>query len=266
DGFAFPSNVGGWNPQILPSNPLRGNKCWGIASISPLGLLDKEEKKKAIKSEDLFIDGDNFSSGDFLVQDSSTATLGNPNLLVGKSFDDRAGVAVLIKILGELSDDLEIDVYGVATVQEEVGARGAGVAAYKLDPDLGLVLEVALADDVPMNEPHTPVVRLGKGPAITVKDASMISHPGLTDFLIKVAKEREIPHQLEILERGGTDAGRIHISREGVPSSVIGIPTRYLHSPVEVLDLRDLERAVELVTSALEGLTKPKFEAFFQTS
>lgn len=261
EGFAYPSRVGGWNPQVLPSKSLKSEKGWGVASVLPLDLMDEENRTKGVKSDDLFVDGDEISVGDFMVFDVSVAELGNPNLLVGKSFDDRAGVTVLIEVFNRMSDDVEFDVYGVATVQEEVGARGAGVAAYKLNPDLALVLETALADDVPTDGAHTPSVRLGGGPAITVKDASVISHPGLTNYLVRIAEKLEIPHQLEILERGGTDAGRIHLVREGIPSSVVGVPTRYLHSSVEVLDLRDLERSVDLVTSTLEELTRPEFES-----
>lgn len=260
--FAYPSEVGGWDPRILPASPMRSEKGWGLISASPFELLDEEEKEDSVKSKDLFIEGHDLAPGDFLVQDVKTAELGNPDLLVGKGFDDRAGVAVLLEAFRRLEGETEADIFGVGTVQEEVGLRGAGVAAFKLDPDLAIVLETALADDMPVGNPHTPVVKLGEGPAITVKDASMISHPGLNQFLLEVAEENDISHQLEILEHGGTDAGRIHITREGIPSSVIGIPTRYLHSPVEVLDTRDLERGADLITSVLSELTSSKLETF----
>lgn len=261
DGFAYPARVGGWDPRILPGSPMKSEKGWGLVSTPPLELLDEENKKKAVRHDDLFIEAHDLSPGGFLVQDAETAELGNPNIVVGKSLDDRAGVAVMIQAFKKIKD-FEPNIHAVGTVQEEVGLRGAGVAAYKLNPDLGIVLEVALADDVPIGGPHTPIVRLGKGPAITVKDASMISHPGLTNFLIQVAEDEGIPHQLELLERGGTDAGRIHLTREGVPSSVIGIPTRYLHSPVEVLDIRDLEKGAKLLKSVLENLKYSDFESF----
>ncbi len=246
----------------MPTNPMRSEEGWGLVSTSPPELLEEDEKDTPIKSKDLFIEKNGLNSGDFLVQDSKVAELGNSNLLVGKSFDDRAGVAVLIEAFKRLEDNTEANIYGVGTVQEEVGLRGAGVAAFKLDPDLAIVLETALADDIPVGKPHTPVVKLGEGPAITVKDASMISHQGLNKILLEEAEENDIPYQLEILEHGGTDAGRIHITREGIPSSVIGIPTRYLHSPVEVLDIRDLKRGADLITSALSEMTSSKLESF----
>lgn len=260
--FAYPSKVGGWDPRILPASPMRGKEGWGLVSASPPELLKKDEKSNSIKFKDLFIESQDLASGDFLVKDAKAAELGNSNILAGKGFDDRAGVAVLIETFKRLEAETEANIYGVGTVQEEVGLRGAGVAAFKLDPDLAIVLETALADDMPVGAPHTPVVKLGEGPAITVKDASMISNPGINKFLIETAEEENIPHQMEVLEHGGTDAGRIHITREGVPSSVIGIPTRYLHSPVEVLDIRDLERGVNLVTSALSQMTQAKLDEF----
>jgi len=261
EGFSYPSSVGGWDPRVLVGKPVRSEKGWGIVVAAPFELLGEEERKRAVEYEDLFIDGHGLRTGDFLSQDVEVAQLGTPDILVGKGFDDRAGVAVLIEAFRRLENQ-GANVYGVATVQEEVGARGAGVAAFKLNPDLAIVIEVALADDVPAGTPHTPVVRLGRGPAITVKDASMISDQNLTNFLMKVANSKDIPYQLEVLDHGGTDAGRIHLTREGIPSSVIGVPTRYLHSPVEVLNIRDLENSTKLLTAALEELTKSAFDSF----
>ncbi|KXB06141.1 hypothetical protein AKJ53_01175 [candidate division MSBL1 archaeon SCGC-AAA382F02] len=261
EGFTYPTKVGGWDPRILPSSPMKSKEGWGLVSKSPKELKDKKERKKSVKFNELFIESQNLSQGDFLVKDAQVAELGNPNILAGKGFDDRAGVAILIETFKRLGEKTEANIYGVGTVQEEVGLRGAGVAAFKLDPDLAIVLEVALADDMPVGNPHIPVVELGEGPAITVKDATMISHQGLNKLLIQTAEEEGIPHQLETLEHGGTDAGRIHITREGIPSSVIGIPTRYLHSPIEVIDIRDLEKGVNLLTSVLPKLTKSKLES-----
>ena len=260
-GFSYPSSVGGWDPRVLVGKPMRSERGWGMVTTSPRELLSSEAKKRAVKERDLFVDGHGLQTGDFLVLDVEAAPLGDPNVLVGKSFDDRAGVAILVETFRRLKKH-EANIYGVATVQEEVGARGAGVAAFRLNPDLAIVLETALADDVPSSGPHTPVLKLGGGPAITVKDASMISHPGLTKYLTQVARSQKIPHQLELLDRGGTDAGRIHMIREGIPSSVIGVPTRYLHSPVEVLDLRDLENSTRLLVAALVGLTKSSLKSF----
>lgn len=260
EGFAYPSSVGGWDARVLVGKIMRGEHGWGLVSVPPRELLDEKARKRGVRGRDLFIDGQGLMKGDFLVQDVKATQLGNPNVVVGKCFDDRAGVAVMIETVRRLKKHAA-DVYAVGTVQEEVGARGAGVAAFKLNPDLGVVLETALADDVPSDGPHTPVVRVGRGPAITIKDASMISHPGLTRYLLETARSKGIPYQLELLEYGGTDGGRIHLTRGGIPSVVIGVPTRYLHSPAEVLDVRDLEWSVRLLTSVLEGLTKPVFES-----
>lgn len=254
ENFAYPSRIGGWDPRILPAKPMKSEKGWGMVSTSPPELLDENKKDKSVKHHDLFIEGHDLNPGDFLVQDSEVAELGNKNTLVGKSFDDRAGVAILIETFRRLSGEVEADIYGVGTVQEEVGLRGAKVSAYGINPDIGLVLETTPADDFPTNQSHTPIIELGKGPAITVKDASLIASQPLNKFLIQRAKKENIPYQISLLEHGGTDAGRIHLTKTGVPSTNISVPTRYLHSPIEVLDLRDLKNTLDLVVSSLSNL------------
>lgn len=130
-------------------------------------------------------------------------------------------------------------------MQEELGLRGARTAAYHLQPSYGIAVDVTRVGDTP--KAPTMDVSLGKGPAIKIKDSSIITHPQLRNDMIKLAEEREIPYQLEVLERGGTDAGAIHVTREGVPSGVISIPCRYVHTPSEMVDKRDLDYSVDLL-------------------
>jgi endoglucanase len=141
--------------------------------------------------------------------------------------------------------------YFVFTAQEEVGVRGAATAAYGIDPDIGLALDVTRTGDTPKG--ITMEVELGKGPAIKVKDGGMIVDPRVIDWMVKTAKKAKIPYQLEILERGGTDARSIQLARAGVPAGCLSIPCRYIHSPSEMVDLNDVENAVTLLVALLSN-------------
>ena len=166
--------------------------------------------------------------------------------LIAKSMDDRVGCAVLIEALKKI-DAPKNTLYFVFTSQEEVGLRGARTAAYGIEPDLGIALDVTLTGDMP--EARRMDVSLGKGAAIKVKDSSLIAHPKVKDLLVDLAEEKQIPYQMEVLEAGGTDAGAIHLTKTGVPSGAISIPTRYVHTPSEMVDIRDVEACVDLVVA-----------------
>src|SRR5699024_6337885 len=142
------------------------------------------------------------------------------------------------------------DLYFVFTVQEELGLRGAKTSSYGVNPDVGIAVDVTSTGDTPKSKDME--VSLGNGPAIKVKDNSIICHPKVKNSLIKLAKENNIPYQLEVLEHGGTDAGAIHLAREGVPTGAISIPTRYIHSPGEMIDLNDVENTIKLLVKFLE--------------
>lgn len=170
--------------------------------------------------------------------------------LTGKALDDRLGCAVLVEALRRVKQPIS-DVYAVFSVQEEVGARGAGVAAFSIEPTLGIAIDVTPTGDTP--EGDKLPVKLGDGVAIKVKDRSLLTHPLVKDHLGELARTHDLKHQYEVLSYGGTDAGPIHTSRSGVPSGGISIPLRYVHSPVEVADLGDIEAAVSLTTALLES-------------
>ncbi|HOA35627.1 MAG TPA: M42 family metallopeptidase [Bacillota bacterium] len=164
---------------------------------------------------------------------------------MAKAMDDRIGCAVLVEAARRLPGSLPQGVCFVFSVQEEVGLRGATTAAYRLEPDYGFAVDVTLVGDTP--EAPLMAVSLGQGPAIKVKDRSVLCHPRVRELMIETAEKHKIPYQLEVLERGGTDAGAIHLSREGVPSGAISIPCRYVHSPSEMVDAGDVAHAVELI-------------------
>ena len=164
---------------------------------------------------------------------------------MAKAMDDRAGCAVLVETIRRLPRNLPQAVCFVFSVQEEVGLRGATTAAYRIKPDYGLAVDVTRVGDTP--KAPLMAVSLGKGPAIKMKDSSVISHPRVRRFMLETAEAHAIPYQLEVLERGGTDAGAIHVSREGVPSGALSIPCRYIHTASEMVDAADLRNAVTLL-------------------
>jgi endoglucanase len=272
-GFLYFEKVGGVFPRTLFAHPAvvhgkKGPVCGLINCKSP------ETPEEASKMPDLrafFIDigAKNRAEAEKLgvrIGDSVTferpfRVLGSGNVLASKAFDDRVGVCVIIETMRKLAKEkVGADVYGVADVQEEVGCRGAQVAAYRVAPDMAVAVDITLAGDIPGVAEKDQVTRLGAGPAIKVMDEAggglgLISHPKVRELLVSTAVEERIPYQMEVLPRGSTDAATIHLTREGVPSGVVSIPTRYAHS-YEVLDVRDVVNAVKLLTAAVRKVRK----------
>lgn len=187
------------------------------------------------------------SIGDFAVFRQDCVDLGDR--VIAKAMDDRVGCVVQIEAARRLKDSPN-EVYFVFTVQEELGCRGAQTAAYAIDPDIAIALDVTRTGDTP--EAHTMEVSLGKGAAIKVKDSGIVAHPKVRQLLVQTASEQEIPYQLEVLDGGATDASSMQSSRGGVPSGVISIPSRYVHSPSEMIDIGDTEACIKLLTATLE--------------
>lgn len=189
--------------------------------------------------------------GDVAAFDRSFAVYGDR--LVSKAMDDRIGVSVLIETLRLLKSSPN-QVYFVFSVQEEVGLRGATTAAYGLDPDIGIAVDVTASGDTPKGIKMD--VALGFGPAIKVRDSGMLSDPRVVDWMVKTAKKSKFPFQLEVLEAGTTDARAIQLTRAGVPAGCVSIPCRYVHAPSEMVDFNDVQFAVKL----LLALVKRKVE------
>jgi endoglucanase len=164
--------------------------------------------------------------------------------------DDRIGVAVLIETLRELKTSPH-ELYFVFSVQEEVGLRGATTAAYGIDPDIGLAVDVTATGDTPKD--HSMEVSLGKGPAIKVRDGGMLTDPRVVDWMVQTSEASRLSYQLEILEHGTTDARVIQVSRAGVPVGCLSVPCRYVHSPSEMVDRNDVHGAVRLLVALLSG-------------
>lgn len=200
-----------------------------------IGAKDKKEAEKSVRIGDVacFV-GDTVSQG---------------NMVFSKAIDNRSGCAVLVKAIKQLPKT-DNEIYFVFTVQEEIGLRGAKTAAYQLKPDIAIALDVTATGDTP--EAQLMEVKCGYGPAIKIKDRSIICHPEIKKLLEESAKSINIPYQFEVLEFGGSDPGAIHISAGGVPSGAISIPCRYVHSPVEAASLEDIENAVKLLIEAIK--------------
>ena len=166
------------------------------------------------------------------------------NRLVAQSFDDRAGCAVLVEVAKQVKNPVN-DIYFVFTIQEEIGLKGAIVSAYNVSPDIGIAVDVTLTGDVPKAYPMA--VSLGKGAAIKVADSEMIAHVGVRNALVETAEENGIPYQMEVLAGGSTDAAAIQLSKGGVPTGAVSIPSRYVHTKAEMVDIRDVEASVDLL-------------------
>ena len=276
-GFLRFTGVGSWNERILPGQRVivcAGDvKVRGVIGAKPPHLMTPEEKKQVIEMKKLFIDIGATSSdevkelgikvGSIAVLDREVVRLGGTDRVTGKAFDDRVGVASLIFALKLLSDvEHEAEVYSVFTVQEEIGLKGATVSAFAVKPDVGIAVDVTTANDIPEVDEKDWVTELGKGPAVKVMDKGNISHPKLRELLIKIAEEEKIPYQLEVLPGGATDAAAIMVSREGVPVATISIPCRYIHSPIEVLDLKDAVYASKLLAAFIKKLSKDHIKRF----
>lgn len=255
--------IGGIDPRVLVAKTvvIGKNRVPGVIGSKPIHLQRPEEREKAISINEMFIDiGVSSKSeaeklvkiGDLAYFSTKFAEIGNDKFK-GKAFDDRVGCSMLIDLL---HDRYDFPLYGVFTVQEEVGLRGAGVAAHRIQPDIALVLEGTTASDVPETPEHKHATSVGKGPCITIMDSSVIPDPRLVAKLLQIASENEIPVQIRRNTAGGTDAGKIQSSRSGVRVATISIPCRYIHSPVAVMSKADYDNALKLVKAFLHCVEK----------
>lgn len=274
DGFVRFLPLGGWWGHVVLGQRLviktRRGEVFGVVGSKPPHELRDEDRKKVLEIREMFIDVGASSEwdvkkkldirpGDPIVPDSPFAVMANPNLLLGKAWDNRIGCAIAAETLLALRDVPHPNtVYAVATAQEEVGLRGAQTSAHMIQPDVGLALDVGIAHDTPGTEGDE---KLGGGPLVVIYDATVIPNRKLLDLVIDTAKRLKIGLQFESVERGGTDAGRIHLNAQGVPSLSLGVPARYIHSHVSIIHRRDFERTVKLLTALVKRLDKKTVDA-----
>lgn len=249
-GFIRFTNVGGVFPRYAPGGRVR----FMDGTRGVIGTEKVTSSYRVPPLEKMYIDIGASSRadcgikvGDVAIFERQFSELGER--LVSKAMDDRVSVAVLIETLKQLKSTPH-EIYFVFSVQEEVGVRGATTAAYGIDPDLGLALDVTRTGDTPKG--ITMEVSLGKGPAIKIKDSGMIADPRIVEWMIATCNKEKIPYQLEVLERGGTDARAIQLTRSGVPAGCISIPCRYIHSPSEMIDYSDVQNTLQLLLALVK--------------
>ena len=268
DGFLQFAKMGGIDDRILPAQKVtvfsRKTVFPGIIGSKPPHIQKEEERKKIISSDELFIDIGAESKDDALAMgvavgdpvgfDVQYVQLGR-DVVVGKAFDNRAGCATMVEAL-RILEKTDFTVYAVGTVQEEVGLRGAGAAAFRVDPDLAIALDVTIAGDTPGVREFDTAVKMGKGPALTITDSGLITSGKILRWLLDSAEEEKIPFQIETGLMGSTDAARISLTRQGIPCGNISMPVRYIHSPVGMMSLKDIENCAKLTVAAIQRTSK----------
>lgn len=259
-GFLRLLPLGGHDPKTLTAQRVvvHGREdLLGVLGAKPIHLMSDEERRAPPKLDDYVVDvglpGERVRElvrpGDVVTRERGMARLGD--LVTCKSLDNRAGLYVMIESFRALGDH-ECEVVAAATVQEEVGLRGARVATARVRPSIGLAIDITLANDGPDSKAHERITSVGGGAAVKVYDTSAIVPAAVVDHLVAIASERGIPHQLEVMVRGGTDTRELGLSGDGAPAGCVSIPTRYVHQVVEACHPDDLNAAVALVTAFCE--------------
>lgn len=269
EGFIRFSPLGGWWGHVMLAQRVviktRGGDVQGLIGSKPPHVLSDEERKKLQEPKDMYVDigavsaeevkGLGIRPGDPIIPVCPFTVLNTGKTYMGKAFDDRVGCALFIDVIKDLTKDKHPNtVYGVGTVQEEVGLRGARTSSWVVEPDVGLTMEIGIAGDVPDVKKEDAQGKLGKGPVIMLRDGSMIPNLRLRDLFIDTAEELKIPYQFDMMERGGTDSGAIHLHRRGVPNLVVGVPTRHIHSHAGIIHREDYDNAVRLVAAVVKKL------------
>ncbi|MFH1062268.1 MAG: M42 family metallopeptidase [Candidatus Omnitrophota bacterium] len=270
EGYIYFSTVGGIDLHLVPGQRVwiktKAKRVLGVIGKKPIHVLEEAERKKVATIDQMWIDIGSSSDeqtkqiveiGDIAVPAVEFEVL-NQDKVVGRGFDDKAGAFVVSEVLRQLSGfKFSAAVYGVATVQEEIGLRGATTSAFGIDPDIGIAIDVAFATDFPgMEKKKIGEIDIGKGPVIA--RGPNINHK-VFDLLIETAKQKNIPYQVVAAPRAtGTDANVIQLTKQGVATALISIPLRYMHTPVELISLIDLENTIKLLKAFILNLDKSK--------
>ncbi len=269
EGYVKFTPAGGWWSQVMLSQQLVITTCDNKEIRAVIGakaphILTPEERAKPVEMDKMYLDLGvenkeeaeklGIKPGDMITPYIEAIEMSNKKYLLGKAWDNRVGCAAAIEVLQNIQDKKHDNIYfGVGTVQEEVGLRGAKTSSHKIQPDIGIALDTTIAFDFPGGNKNTV---LGKGVGIMFKDSSMIGHKGLRDYVVGLCEKENIPYQLTFLERGGTDGGAIHMSHIGAPSISFCLPVRYLHSHTSIVHQDDYDAMVKIVTLLIESLDR----------
>jgi putative aminopeptidase FrvX len=268
-GYLRFAPIGGWDERIIPGHRVviqtrDGEKRYGVIGSAPPHILSTEERGRPIPLDKMFVDVGATSrqeAADLGITIGDPFTIHYPfaeicdGYVTGKAFDDRAGCAVLIEAARRLADEeLPMTTAFSFSFGEEVGLRGAKTAAYSIEPSFALAVEGTIGADMPGVPDESQPARLGRGPAISVADRSIIVSPKVVRALERVAEGASIPYQYKLPTYGGTDAGAIHLTRGGVLAGIVSVPCRFIHSPVSTLRLNDFENTIRLLTDFIPTL------------
>jgi len=270
EGYLKFVQLGGWWDQVLLGHRVlirthKGNLT-GVIGAKPPHIMDDDESKKVVQKKDMYIDIGATSEkeveeagvriGDPVIPKADFEVLANSKTFLSKAFDDRLGCAWVIDTLRYFVDRPHPNhIYGVATVMEEVGLRGATTSVHAIDPDVAIILEVDIAGDIPGVKPEQSRVKIGEGPSIILYDRGLIPNLKLRDLIIDTAAEENIPLQISSYSVGGsTDGSKIHLHGIGVPTIVLGVPTRHIHSHGGIIHRDDYENGVKLLTEVVARL------------
>jgi endoglucanase len=270
EGFIRFLPLGGWFDQVLLGQRVvistRKGNVTGVIGARPPHLLSPDERSKVVEKKTMYIDIGASSKaeveeagvrpGDPIMPLAGFEILTNKKTYLSKAFDDRVGTALVVSVLERLQGiDHANTVYGVATVQEEVGVRGATTSVRAVNPDVALIFESDIAGDVPGIKPEESTVKLGKGPTVLIYDARMIPNLRLRDLVFDLAAEMKIPVQTSAIEGGATDGAAIHLHDTGVPTLVIGVAARHIHTHSSIMHRSDYDQAVDLMAALVQKLT-----------
>lgn len=267
EGFLKFQTIGGWWSQVMLAQQMtvttsEGKTYRGVIGSKPPHILSESELKNPVKIEDMYLDLGVASKeeveklgikvGDMITPAIDFQVLANEKYLLAKAWDNRIGCAVAIEVLKQLKGQKHPNtVYGIGTVQEEVGLRGARTIAQMINPDIVIAVDVGIAKDVPGTDNSA---KLGAGPQILLYDGALIGHVGLREFIVGIAEELKIPYQFDYLKRGGTDAGAMHLVHDGAPAMSLCIPSRYIHSHTSIIHKDDFDNTVKLLVEVIKRL------------
>lgn len=269
EGFLKFVPLGGWWDQVLLGQQVvvktHQGDLVGVIGAKPPHMIPPEERKKVVEKKEMYIDIGATSKeeveeagvrlGDPVVPAAAFQVMASGRAYMSKAFDDRVGVALMVGALRHFSQAAHPNVLcGVATTMEEVGTRGAKTSAEVVDPDVAIILESDICGDVPGIKPEESEVKLGGGPSLLLLDARMIPNLRLRDLVIETAEALEIPLQFSAITRGATDGAQIHLHRTGVPTVVLGVPARHIHSHAAIIHRDDYDRALRLLVAVVEKL------------
>lgn len=277
NGFIRFLPLGGWWGHVILAQRVeiitKKGPVLGVIGSTPPHILEMDARKKVLELKDMYIDVGakkgydikkhlGISVGDPIVPYSPFTIMNHKKMYLAKAFDNRIGCAIVVELMKNLQKAKHPNtIYGVGTVQEEVGLRGARTAAWAVDPDVAITTDVTIARDTPGISGENPE-KFGAGPQIAVFDGSMIPNRKLLDLVVDTAVKNKIPYDLSYLERGGQDGGTIHITRHGVPSIFIGLATRYIHGHSSMIYRDDYLNCLKLITAVVKRLDKKTVQSF----